>query len=189
LVIQWGFINSLCVLMQRLGRAARDHTLTALAVYFVEPLYFDTYSGKRKRPALEEGQPYQKKKKVAILDAESTAVHREENSQHRGDSDALDRGEDDELTNDISMVVDQPNERTISDIAGNTSILTTPSAPSSSSPSPAKILPVNADSDVIERAAMYAFINAHLRGFCRRRVTNEYFNNPNLIGESCYKVE
>jgi hypothetical protein len=63
------------------------------------------------------------------LDAESTVVHREENSQHRGDSDALDRGEDDELTNDISMVVDQPNECTISDIAGNTSILTTPSAP------------------------------------------------------------
>ncbi|KAG2134983.1 P-loop containing nucleoside triphosphate hydrolase protein, partial [Suillus cothurnatus] len=148
LVIQWGFINSLCVLMQRLGRAARDHTLTALAVYFVEPLYFDTYSSKRKQPALEEGQPYQKKKKVTILDAESTAVHREENSQHRGDSDALDRGEDDELTNNISMVVDQPNERTISDIAGNTSILTTPSAPSSSSPSPAKILPVNADSDL-----------------------------------------
>jgi hypothetical protein len=27
------------------------------------------------------------------------------------------------------MVVDQPNECTISDIAGNTSILTTPSAP------------------------------------------------------------
>ncbi|KAG2115645.1 P-loop containing nucleoside triphosphate hydrolase protein [Suillus cothurnatus] len=167
LVIQWGFINSLCVLMKRLGRAAQDHTLTALAVYFVEPLRDNRTKRRRK----------------------SQSWMLRENSQHRGDSDALDRGEDDELTNDISMVVDQPNERTISDIADNTSILTTPSALSSSSPSPAKILPVNADSDVIKRAAMYVFINAHLRGFCRRRVTNENFNNPNLIGESCYKVE
>lgn len=173
LVIQWGYINSLCILMQRLGRAARDHTLTALGVYFVEPLYFDTYSGKRKRPELDEGQHHSKKKKVTNVDTESTAVRDDENSQCRTDGSTFNGGDNDGQTDGVSMVMDQHNRHTISE----------PLQVADPSP-PMRILPVNADSDVIERAAMYAFINAHLRGYCRRRVTNEYFNNPNLIGEN-----
>jgi len=158
--------------MQCLGCAARDHALTALAVYFVEPLYFDTYSGKRKQPELDEGQHHSKKKKVTNMDTESTAVHDDENSQCRTDGSTFNGGDNDGRTDGVSMVVDQHNRHTISEVQ-----VADPSMPM-------RILPVNTDSDVIEQAAMYAFINAHLRGYCCRRVTNEYFNNPNLIGEN-----
>ncbi|KAG1894466.1 P-loop containing nucleoside triphosphate hydrolase protein [Suillus fuscotomentosus] len=144
LVNQWGYIDSLCILMQHLGRAARDHALTALAVYFVEPLYFDTYSGKRKWPELDEGQHHTKKKKVTNVDAESTVVHDEENSQCRTDGGTLNGGDNDGRTDGVSMVVDQRNRHTIPEVAGTST--------------PMRILPVNADSDVIERAAMVSHI-------------------------------
>jgi len=54
IIVQWGYTPSLCALLQRLGCGARDPSLTAVGIYFVELIYFDTYKGKCKRPAVEE---------------------------------------------------------------------------------------------------------------------------------------
>lgn len=59
---------------------------------------------------------------------------------------------------------------------------THPQDPSGSTKAVAKILPSGLDNDAVEQSVMYAFINAHLRGLCRRKVADEYFNNPS-IGE------
>lgn len=63
IIVQWGYTSSLCALMQRLGRGARDPLLTAVGIYLVEPIYFDSYKGKRKRPAVEEDSRQNKNKK------------------------------------------------------------------------------------------------------------------------------
>jgi hypothetical protein len=39
LVVQWGYIHSLCTLMQWLGHAARDPSIEASGIYFVKKDY------------------------------------------------------------------------------------------------------------------------------------------------------
>ncbi|KAG2741977.1 P-loop containing nucleoside triphosphate hydrolase protein [Suillus brevipes Sb2] len=173
LVIQWGYTPSLCTLMQRLGRAARDPLLTALAVYFVEPLYFDTYRGKRKRPSPQGHISLPARKRAKEKNKASNSRLDREDSEpedHGGAvSDAEENVEED-------MGRDNTAERTHRGLAASTH----PQDPPGSTEAVAKILPSGLDNDAIEQSAMYAFINAHLRGLCRRKVADEYFNNPSI---------
>ena len=55
LVIQWRASCDLCTLWQRFGRAARDFALNAIALFLVEPMYFDeTRDEKAARKAKRE---------------------------------------------------------------------------------------------------------------------------------------
>ncbi|KAF8150233.1 P-loop containing nucleoside triphosphate hydrolase protein [Crassisporium funariophilum] len=61
LIIQWRASCDLCTLWQRFGRAARDFALTAIALFLVEPMYFDeTKDEKAARKAKREEKAKQK---------------------------------------------------------------------------------------------------------------------------------
>ncbi|KAG1785764.1 P-loop containing nucleoside triphosphate hydrolase protein [Suillus plorans] len=47
-----------------------------------------------------------------------------------------------------------------------------------------RIVPKDLNDEEYEAAAMDAYINARARGFCRRNVSNEYFDNPQITGLS-----
>jgi superfamily II DNA/RNA helicase len=49
LVIQWRYVGSLCTLVQRFGRGGQNLLDEALAIYLVEPKYFDGYAAKIKK--------------------------------------------------------------------------------------------------------------------------------------------
>ena len=49
LVIQWRYVGSLCTLVQRFGHDGRNLSDEALAIYLVEPKYFDRYTAKKKK--------------------------------------------------------------------------------------------------------------------------------------------
>ncbi|KAJ7582033.1 P-loop containing nucleoside triphosphate hydrolase protein [Mycena floridula] len=77
LVIQWGYVLSLCTLLQRLGRAARNLLIEARAVYFVEGEHFDATRAakaekKKRRKSLKA--PAAKQRKVQPLAGSSQAV-------------------------------------------------------------------------------------------------------------------
>ena len=65
LVIQWRASCDLCTLWQRFGRAARDFALTAIALFLVEPMYFDeTKEEKATRKTKRQEKAAEKAKKL-----------------------------------------------------------------------------------------------------------------------------
>lgn len=61
LVIQWRASCDLCTLWQRFGRAARDFAIDAIALFLVEPMYFDeTREEKATRKAKRQEKVRQK---------------------------------------------------------------------------------------------------------------------------------
>ena len=46
IVIQWKYVLSLCTLTQRMGRGACKSSINAIAIYLVEPKYFDDHKKK-----------------------------------------------------------------------------------------------------------------------------------------------
>ncbi|KAF8228373.1 hypothetical protein L208DRAFT_1488584, partial [Tricholoma matsutake] len=46
LIIQWSYIPSMCTLIQRFGRDARNHLLEVTAIYVVEPKYLNSHAKK-----------------------------------------------------------------------------------------------------------------------------------------------
>lgn len=158
--------------MQRLGRGARDPSVTAVGIYLVEPLYFDTYTGKRKRPAVEASKRPNKRAKTLQNDIGPGPEHRGDkdeplHSEFEEDEDERDGSESE------TEVVAGLNDGSEGQLGGSheraTAILPL---------QPTALLPDDLDNNALERYAMYAFINARHRGFCRRRVSNEYFDNP-----------
>ncbi|KIK76229.1 hypothetical protein PAXRUDRAFT_170565 [Paxillus rubicundulus Ve08.2h10] len=177
LIIQWGYTASLCTLMQWLGRGAQDPSVTAVGIYLVEPLYFDTYTGKRKWPAVEEcSHP----KKKARSNSQGTRVDQEGERDEPVQSEAGDEGfdglESEEEMDTSQPEVDREAQETSRGPSRTVDTLPLPVNPPRTSDSP--ILPRNLENSALERYTMYVFINAHNRGFCRRRISNEYFNNP-----------
>ncbi|KAG2335653.1 P-loop containing nucleoside triphosphate hydrolase protein, partial [Suillus weaverae] len=162
IIVQWGYTSSLCALMQRLGRGARDPSLTAVGIYLVEPIYFDTYKGKRKRPAVEEDSRQNKKKKG------SNSRAGVENDSREEDVDSEFEGGDDGFRDD-----GHGREGLQEDLhAVGSGSLPSSSCPSETTVIPSahvQLIPDNLDNTACERFAMYAFINARQRGFCRRR--------------------
>ncbi|KAG2136625.1 uncharacterized protein EDB93DRAFT_1091637, partial [Suillus bovinus] len=154
LVIQWGYTGSLCALMQHLGCAARDPAVTAIAMYFVEQEYFDTYKGKWRRTAdSSKKQCLQKSAKVVRSGHGNTTERLHDENEGSTDGDSTD---DDNINDTDSRI----------GIGNNTEGLGV-----------SQILPTSLDNGEYETVAMAAFINGHLRGFCHRRVADEYFDN------------
>ncbi|KAH7919783.1 P-loop containing nucleoside triphosphate hydrolase protein, partial [Leucogyrophana mollusca] len=91
LVVQWRYTKSLCALLQRLGRAARDLNIEATVVYFVEAEYFDLVHGEKpkKRKRLSAKQKGKKRAKAmpSILELSSddsdTAASEDENANNQ----------------------------------------------------------------------------------------------------------
>ncbi|KIK77846.1 hypothetical protein PAXRUDRAFT_165593, partial [Paxillus rubicundulus Ve08.2h10] len=173
LVIQWRYTKSLCTLLQRLGRAARDPNLEAVAVYFVEGEYFDDDKpGKasKKRKSALSSQKASKRTKLQSTEVQPIT--------HTGSRTSTVTG--------CAWI--SPNSRvaapTIIDAIPSMSLSSIPTTAGSTSASqasqapPVRILPAGLEIEEYEAFAMKTFINAHGRGFCRHKVLDEYFDNP-----------
>lgn len=135
-------------------------------------MYFDTYRGKRKRPSPQghiSGPARKRAKHTEKNKASSSRLDRE-------DSEPEDHGgivSDAEENVDEDMGRDNTIERTHHRLAASMpspevslGMSTHPRDPPDSTEAVAKILPSGLDNDTVEQLAMYAFINAHLRGLC-----------------------
>lgn len=159
--------------MQRLGRGACDPSVMAMGIYLVEPIYFDMYSGKRKRPLVEEGTRPKKKAKVSQSEASGQLARTNDEPLH-SEVEEDDEDINDSFNSDAEVTASQDNEM---DLERRSEVLPTGnSLPSMVNPSgvsaalppvPTSLLPSDLENGALERAAMYAFINAHSRGFCR----------------------
>ncbi|KAG1728758.1 P-loop containing nucleoside triphosphate hydrolase protein [Suillus paluster] len=168
LVVQWGYISSLCTLMQRLGRAARDPSIEASSIYFVEKDYKrrrghakKVHHGKQKA-RVQQGAVGDVKRAIAIKGNNGGRTHEQPEGHERSDSSSESDG--DELNDTIASY-------------RNTGVGT-------STPTPSKLLPSSTGLCIeeYEVAAMEAFIDAGNQTICRCRITDEYFGN-NLIDE------
>jgi len=122
-------------------------------------MYFDTYKGKRKRPAVEEDSPQTKRRKASNeSQVNGLPSHVENDREDMADSEF--EGDDDSMEAQNEMATANTQEH--------------PGGPALD----VRLIPDDLDNAARERFAMYAFINARHRGFCRRRLANEYFNNP-----------
>ncbi|KAF8192846.1 P-loop containing nucleoside triphosphate hydrolase protein [Mycena galopus ATCC 62051] len=74
LVIQWRASCDMCTLWQRFGRGARDPKCTAIALFLVEPMYFDeTKEEKAARKAKREEKAKKKRKALGDLASQPLA--------------------------------------------------------------------------------------------------------------------
>lgn len=72
-VVQLGYVPSLCTLMQRLGRGARGRGTTAQGVYIVEPTYFHRNQNKKRRRGNSGNGELNTSRKVKVLAREGHA--------------------------------------------------------------------------------------------------------------------
>lgn len=179
LIIQWKYTASLCTLVQRLGRGARDHDVEATAVYLVEAKYFDEnkeiptnvgarIAGKKRRcDNNEEGPKSRKCRKVDTGVAKSSkrngaAVSVSDNRlepqvQYKDDTEMIN------LTN-IDCEKDSPSPTVLSDHPGQSTLRYLP--------------PIDTiNHQEYDAMAMDMYINARTRNICRRRIVDEYFQN------------
>ncbi|KAG0691991.1 P-loop containing nucleoside triphosphate hydrolase protein, partial [Suillus ampliporus] len=147
LVVQWGYIHSLCTLMQRLGRAARDPSIEASGIYFVEKDY-------KKRKG--NGTKGNRKRKARVQQGKA-----HEQPSHRSDhesSDSSSESDGDEINDTLAS-------------CRNTGVST------STSPGKLLPLSTGLGIDEFELAVMEVFIEAVNQTICRRRIADEYFGN------------
>lgn len=199
LVIQWRYVASIATLTQRVGRGARGHDQNARGIYLVEPKYFDGHTKKvssgrvsgtkRKRKAV--ASQVSKRRKSGLL-----ALEHAESESENSDADA--DGDDDELeVGDVEMGKEEEAGVTgdggIAAEGGGAAqedsaavrggllvaVQDKGSLPQAENPLPKRGMIPN---DEYEFAAMDAFINAKVRGFCRRIVLDEYFDNKGEFG-------
>lgn len=206
LVIQWRYTHSLCTLIQRLGRAARELGIEATGIYIVEPRYFNhnkkvtdgVVGSKRKRGSTKEKVgPQKKAKRVAVAASRQSVQQYAEalssDSEEESDSDT----EVPQSLGAASRPLHREGDDTISSppisSQGSSSTLTTRyENPSSSTrslhvseiqtakthlPSPSTVT-----EDEYNSIAMDLFINSRAHRMCRRVIPDEYCMN-NTIGK------
>ncbi|KAH9029179.1 P-loop containing nucleoside triphosphate hydrolase protein [Lactarius hengduanensis] len=71
IVIQWRYTQSLCMLWQRLGQAARDPSKEATGIYMIEPQYTDQRRIRADKKVSEHTEKARQKKSQGIADANS----------------------------------------------------------------------------------------------------------------------
>ncbi|KAH9040343.1 P-loop containing nucleoside triphosphate hydrolase protein [Lactarius pseudohatsudake] len=71
IVVQWRYTQSLCMLWQRLGRAARDPNKEATGIYMVEPQHTDQRRIRADKKASDLTERAQQKKSQGAVDANS----------------------------------------------------------------------------------------------------------------------
>jgi hypothetical protein len=166
-VIQWLYTESLCTLFQRLGRAARAPGIEATGIYLVEREHFDWYKARKeagqkaraeKRKSQSQSGPSSNLKKQRTggeVAQVSASTHVEE-----PDTDSDNDGEDRDVDS-----IPVPEAIPFSTIKGP--FKTYDHLPSRSGLS----------TEEYEKACMDAYINARSRGWCRREIGDEYFQN------------
>ncbi|KAF5381621.1 hypothetical protein D9615_005404 [Tricholomella constricta] len=187
LVIQWRYTPSLCTVTQRFGRGARQGDKEATGIYLVEPKYFDhckkKVSGIQKRKRGRTAKERKLRRKVR----DNEQCLEQDSDEFVSDSDASDgEGSGNALAtpvggvnqaSDVAMEIghDSGLPQSIHDAA--------PGAPQKV-PHPLKTgllpSPYSMSPEEYEATAMDTFINARLRGICRRTVTDHYFGNHKL---------
>ncbi|KII91007.1 hypothetical protein PLICRDRAFT_553037 [Plicaturopsis crispa FD-325 SS-3] len=190
-VIQWTYTPSLCTLVQRVGRGGRHPEVEATGIYLVERDHFDWYKQakaeraagqKRKRTGSDRnGEDAAPRKRPRGNGATNVSEARERDATELGESSGSE-DEDEEIENEPRLQEEQfrhtSSTMAVDDIHGT---VTAPSpdhtpAPGSSS---GKCLPCpkSLPWEEYEKSAMDVYINAASRHICRRRVTDEYFEN------------
>ncbi|KAJ7721901.1 P-loop containing nucleoside triphosphate hydrolase protein [Mycena metata] len=82
LVIQWRASCDMCTLWQRFGRGARDPSCEAIALFLVEPMYFDqTKEEKAARKAKKDQAAASRKRKAANAPTSQTPAKRPRSDQ------------------------------------------------------------------------------------------------------------
>ncbi|KAI9437122.1 P-loop containing nucleoside triphosphate hydrolase protein [Lactarius psammicola] len=71
IVIQWRYMQSLCMLWQRLGRAARDPSKEATGIYMVEPQYLDKHRMQADKRVTERTKRAQQKRPQGVADTDN----------------------------------------------------------------------------------------------------------------------
>ncbi|PPR03854.1 hypothetical protein CVT26_000852 [Gymnopilus dilepis] len=161
LIIQWRYVPSLCTLFQRVGRAGRGKGTRATGIYLVEPQYFDGHKnkviGKRKRSSKAKYVPQKMQRTEApvrlVTEQEEEVVEEEEDEPGERDQDV--------------GVEEEEGDVPLHPTARGEARQYLVSLPATTGLAP----------DEYEAIAMDLFINARLRGRCRRGVINEYFGN------------
>lgn len=158
-VAQWKLPESLCTLMQRLGRAARSLDLAANATLFVEDHFLYPTLLKRKQ------------------NAEKASARREQKRKRADD----DEGESESPAKRCATEPVTARGKKAVDASPNFDPLRAPET--YTNPDYANLVAFEGglDKKKVEEA-MYLYVNAesHLKYQCRRAVTNMYFGNDKL---------
>jgi superfamily II DNA/RNA helicase len=159
LVVQYQLPHKYCILFQRVGRAARDHSRTAIVIIFVEAKYLDDTASLGQKQSTSRG----KKRKV---DKEGNLGPDPKKRRTSRQS-------------DISSSQSEPNTKQEEpEQEDNLKVVATPSIPTSLAQ------PAKGNKDV--EPVMDAFINAATRqSGCRRGPGNQFFANPEVPQGMC----
>ncbi|OBZ77631.1 ATP-dependent DNA helicase RecQ [Grifola frondosa] len=196
LIVQWGYMQSLCTLMQRLGRGARDPALEAIGIYLVEREHFDGY---REAKEVKKREKEIKGKEIACQTSGSKRKREEPKrkvaqKQPRlqftvSSSNQLLRmnKEDGDSEDDVVKVKMENNAdgQSIPGTCHSTGDAQRPLSSTHPSSQPLCSQPTRThlpsykhmSCDDYEKAAMDVYINAAERKICRRKVADEYFEN------------
>ncbi|KAH9032208.1 P-loop containing nucleoside triphosphate hydrolase protein, partial [Lactarius hengduanensis] len=152
IVVQWRYTQSLCMLWQRLGRAARDPSREATGIYMVEPQYTDQRRIRADKKASEHTEKARQKKSQGIADANSgpSRLTRKRVRSHE-------EGAGHSMRKKSQRHVGRPE------------VLTPQTA--------GKLIVKEERHESYEVAAMDTYINARQRGICRRKISDEFFGN------------
>ncbi|KAH7904694.1 P-loop containing nucleoside triphosphate hydrolase protein [Hygrophoropsis aurantiaca] len=196
LVIQWKYTSSLCTLIQRLGRAARDGKIEATGIYLVEPQFWDYHKSraqcranarKRKRKSNEKTNKVVRKRNPNPMETENMPTRVSANTLSNNLDDDPDDSEDTESELVCHGTSTRNNEPSASSIIPIPATQVSLSSSNGFGRFRVRLLPqcVDLDGKELEAAAMDAFINARGRGICRRRILDEYFDNPKSTSSQC----
>ncbi|KAI9457456.1 P-loop containing nucleoside triphosphate hydrolase protein [Lactarius psammicola] len=151
IVIQWRYTQSLCMLWQRLGQAARDPSKEATGIYMVEPQYLDKHRMQADKRVTEHTKRAQQKRPQGVADT------------------------DNGLT--CKRVRSQDNKPGHSRQKKSQSHVAHPEIHTPASQTADNLIVKEDCHESYEVAAMDTYINARQRGVCRRKISNEFFGN------------
>ncbi|KAI9437344.1 hypothetical protein BJY52DRAFT_1196608 [Lactarius psammicola] len=163
LVVQWKYTQSLCMLWQHLGHAARDSSKEATGVYIIEPQYMDHHRIQAGQRAASQTDKAQKRQ---LQDTSDTENMTSQGQVRMGDKKVgLCRRK-------------KPCHQ--SDLAGLESGAGVPWATG-------KLIVQEERHQNYEVAAMEAYINVCPQGVCYHGITNEFFGNtPVSLSMACF---
>jgi hypothetical protein len=144
--------------MQRFERAGCGPDTEATAIYIVEPAYFDHAKkkiiGKQKQKGAKRGRSQKRQQKNKPVE-----VSVEINEDNLGDSDNSSEQEGMDIDKESNEVLLSPPSSSAAELG----------------------FPLSTDPEY-KVLAMDCFINARAQGYCRRQVSNKYYDN-NKAGE------
>ena len=171
-----------------MGRGIHKSSINAIAIYLVEPKYFDDHKkkvtskvGKQKQGRRSQGRSSQKKAKTSQLTVnQNNAV-----TDSEGDDDNDNNGNDGDggvnqmdVNNELIRGADSTratavNSNVRTEVQQNTPIIAAQLIPP----------PAGMTEDKYKFQVMDTYINAKARGICQQKVCDEYFGNDK--GQRC----